>query len=331
VHRLLARQLKRHFGKDFDLDGFSPEMRAFIEMLDETYLTNDKERKLLENTISLNSEELYAAKKKVDQQNEALQHVNASLEQKVSERTMELLEQTRRAEQANEAKSVFLANMSHELRTPLNAIIGFSQILVKRPDINDKYKEYIKKVNIAGQNMLILVNTLLDFSKVEDGKIDFMPQPFRLANVIDELKVLFEYQASEKQIEMQFPDLADAEVSADMQLLKQVLINLLSNAIKFSPDNSRVELHYSSDGTRHRFAVVDQGAGIAPEELETLFDAFIQGEASKNLSIKGTGLGLNLSKKIIEEYHHGRIYCESELGSGSTFFVEIPVGLEERS
>ena len=325
MHRLLARQLKRHFGKEVDITTFSPEMQAFIAMLDETYTTNDKERRLLENTIGLNSEELYAAKKKVDQKNAQLQQINESLEEKVAERTRELLEETRRAERANEAKSVFLANMSHELRTPLNAIIGFSQILFKRPDINEKYKEYIKKVNIAGQNMLILVNTLLDFSKVEDGKIDFLLQPFRLKSVVDELKVLFEYQAGEKEIEVRYPDLSDEQVMGDVQLIKQVLINLLSNAIKFSPRNAQVELRYAADASWHRFAVVDKGAGIAPEEMKTLFDAFMQGEASKNLSLKGTGLGLNLSKKIIETYHHGKIYCESEPGSGSTFVVEIPV------
>lgn len=325
MHRLLSRQLARKFGKDHNRDDFSPELQAFLEIVSETYENYDKERRLLENTLELNSQELYAAKKSVEEKNDALQNVNTLLEEKVEERTKELLVQKRAAEEANETKTRFLANMSHELRTPLNAIIGFSQILQKQLGEQDRSRSFIDKINIAGQNMLVLVNTLLDFAKVEDGKVVFTPNEVAIVAITSELSILFEHQTMLKSIKLTLPLLQESQtIIADAQLLKQVFINLISNAVKFSPQNSEVILSYEQRDDKHIFAVQDFGDGISQEELETLFEPFVQGKASQNLSLKGSGLGLSLVKKIVEEIHGGRVWCESVLTEGSRFIFEIP-------
>jgi signal transduction histidine kinase len=228
-------------------------------------------------------------------------------------------------EGANEAKSKFLANMSHELRTPLNAVIGFSQILMTRNDIAQNYQSQIQKIHIAGQNMLNLVNTLLDFSKIEDGRMDFHPQELELSSLFDEIAILLEGQAKMQAITIEWPKIDEhVKVVADKQLFKQVLVNLVSNAVKFSPQDSRVDIYYDRIEEYHRFEIKDYGSGISAEDLLKIFNPFEQGASAKSVANKGTGLGLSISKKIVEEIHGGKIWCESELGQGSKFIVEIP-------
>ena len=329
MHRLLVRQLKRKFGKEYDVEQFSPELKSFIDTVSETYENYDKEKKLMENTLSLNSDELYSAKKSVEEKNTALQNINNSLEEKVEIRTKELLIAKQNAEEANATKSRFLANMSHELRTPLNAIIGFSQILRRRMSDEDKNKSYIEKISTAGENLLILVNTLLDFSKVEDGKVDFIPHEIILKDIFNQLEILFEHQSAEKNIRLILPNLERSEIIvADAQLLKQVFINLISNAVKFSPSESDIIVKYERKVDKYQFSVQDFGKGISQKELETLFEPFVQGEASQDLSLKGSGLGLSLGKKIVEDIHKGKIYCESIPNKGSTFIFEIPSNIK---
>lgn len=326
MHRLLLRQLRRRMGKAFDLNALEPDCRELLESISATYDEYDKERRFMENVLDLNSRELAEAKYRVEEQNALLHATNQRLEEKVAERTAELEAAKQLAEEANAAKSRFLANMSHELRTPLNAIIGFSQILQLRQDLRHDYRQQVEKIHIAGHNMLMLVNTLLDFSKIEEGKMEYRPRTIDLTTLFKELKVLFEYQCAQQGIVLELPS-PDGEQTliADPQLLLQVLINLISNAVKFSPGGSSVTVTYALCDSGHRFSVTDQGAGIAPDELHTLFEPFTQGEAAKSLSVKGSGLGLNLCRKIIEELHGGRIRVESSLGEGSRFYFDIPV------
>jgi signal transduction histidine kinase len=226
-------------------------------------------------------------------------------------------------QEASKAKDTFLSSMSHELRTPLNAIIGFSQILMVKPDTPETIKGVIEKIHISGKNLLTLVNTILDFSKIESGKMDLFIDPFEMQALIDEVKILVEPMAEKKQIALLLDLKEPLIIKADRQLIKQVILNLLSNAIKFSPQSTAIVLEYMKEEQFHCFAIRDQGVGIDHDQIATLFDPFTQIREHQNESIKGTGLGLAIVKKIIE-LHHGKIWIESVPGEGSTFFIALP-------
>jgi signal transduction histidine kinase len=227
------------------------------------------------------------------------------------------------AQEANRAKDTFLSNMSHELRTPLNAIIGFSQILAHRSDLSDGVKSIIEKINISGKNLLTLVNTLLDFSKIESGKMELQAIEFNLAQLMSEVIILVESMAQKKELSLQLHVDTKLVLMADRQLFKQVLINLITNAIKFSPHSSIINLEYHREQNKEIFGIRDQGIGIDATDIATLFDPFVQIREKQDGSIKGTGLGLTIVKKIIE-LHGGEIWVESIVGEGSCFYFSIP-------
>lgn len=227
------------------------------------------------------------------------------------------------AKEANIAKDTFLSSMSHELRTPLNAIIGFSQILMVKPDISNGVKGFIEKIHISGKNLLTLVNTILDFSKIESGKMDIMIESFEIQELIDEVKILVESIALKNNITLSLELSKPINIYADRQLIKQVLVNLLTNAIKFSPDFSSIELEYRHANGFEVFVVHDHGVGIPNDQIASLFDPFTQIREHQNEAIKGTGLGLAIVKKIME-LHNGKVWIESVLGKGSSFFIALP-------
>lgn len=236
-----------------------------------------------------------------------------------------------RAESANRSKDMFLANMSHELRTPLNAIIGFSQILQVKQEIPDNLKPYIQKISIAGNNLLNIVNTILDFAKLEAGKISFHPKMVFLSQLIEEVMVVVTPMAQNKGITLSFPSEISLGLYIDQQLIKQVLVNILSNAIKFTPEGGEVKFEIAFDGAKksYRLSVCDNGVGIAKEDMAKLFQAFSQVDNSMQSASKGTGLGLVIVKKIIEDLHQGEVWVESEVGKGSCFYFTIPVSQNE--
>ena len=230
--------------------------------------------------------------------------------------------------EANRLKSEFLANMSHELRTPLNAIIGFSEFLVdERPGpLNAKQKEYLQDVLNSGQHLLQLINDVLDLSKVEAGKMELFPETFTLPAAVDEVCSVIHPLATKKNITLR-KEIAPtvANVTLDQQRLKQILYNLLSNAVKFTEDGGRVEILATRfDAKWLRLQVRDTGIGIKPEDLGKLFIEFKQLDSSYARRYQGTGLGLALTKKIVE-LQRGSITVESEPSKGSTFTVSLPL------
>ena len=263
------------------------------------------------------------AEKLLENKSLELYEANQSLEQKVKERTEELEAALNEANVAQKAKDAFLSTMSHELRTPLNAIIGFSQILEKQPDIPQKIKPFIEKINISGNNLLKLINTILNFSKIESDNMHLNKQSLHVRSFIHELIVLIEPQAEAKSIKVD-TNIEENIITADMQLLTQALLNILSNAVKFTHNGGKISLVSKIKDNNFTLSIYDNGVGISKENQAKLFKPFIQIDNQYQSKINGTGLGLYLTFKIIE-LHKGKIEIKSELNKGTCFSISLPL------
>ncbi|HEX4084748.1 MAG TPA: ATP-binding protein [Chthoniobacteraceae bacterium] len=233
----------------------------------------------------------------------------------------------RSLQEASRMKSEFLANMSHELRTPLNGIIGFTEFLAdeKPGPLNSKQKEYLADVYNSAQHLLRLINDVLDLAKVEAGRVDLKPEEFDLGTAIIEVCAVVKGIANKKSVLIQAEPLEDVNVTLDKQKFKQVCYNLLSNAVKFSDAGGTVKITAGRRGTEHiEVCVADSGIGIREEDMERLFREFEQLDSGASRRFEGTGLGLALTRKLVE-CHGGTITVKSEFGKGSVFTVTLPI------
>ena len=233
-------------------------------------------------------------------------------------------------EEASRHKSQFLANMSHELRTPLNSIIGFSVVLSERMfgDLNDRQAEYVRDIHTSGQYLLSLINDILDLSKVEAGRMDVDVRAISLRETLEHGLMMFEERAMRHGISfgLELDDGLD-EIEADERKLKQVMFNLISNAVKFTPDGGHVDLRIWQIDDAVYINVIDTGVGIAPGDLEHLFDDFRQvGRGGSNE--EGTGLGLAISRRFCR-LMGGDLSVSSVYGQGSTFTVRLPASMRD--
>ena len=278
--------------------------------------------------------------KALEDKTKALEELNENLEKKVMERTEEFEKINRELERANQLKGRFISNMSHELRTPLNSIIGFSDVLLERTfgDLSENQERYVKNIFSAGKHLLELINNVLDIAKIEAGKYEMVYETFPIGTIADEVINIMMPLAENKFIEI-VVSIGEgiSDVTADKVKLKQILYNLLSNAIKFTPEGGKVgitiAMEENIDGRYPwaipelefvRFSIWDTGIGIGPEDKEKIFDEFEQADSTFSRKYGGVGLGLALTKKLIE-LHGGNITLESTLGEGSTFSFLIPV------
>ena len=240
----------------------------------------------------------------------------------------EMLEaQNREVQQANRLKSEFLANMSHELRTPLNAIIGFAQLMHdgKVGAIAALHKEYLGDILGSSRHLLQLINDVLDLAKVESGKMEFSPEPVSLTKLIGEVRQILQALSASKRLAVEVEVSPAVErLIIDPAKLKQVLYNYLSNAIKFTPAEGRIKVHAVAEGAdKFRLEVEDTGIGIVADDIEKLFAEFRQLESAATKKHQGTGLGLALTKKIVNA-QGGEVGVRSTPGRGSVFYAVLP-------
>jgi signal transduction histidine kinase len=243
----------------------------------------------------------------------------------------ELQERSRQLEVASRHKSEFLASMSHELRTPLNAVIGFSDVLLERMfgDLNDRQEEYIRDIRDSGRHLLELISEILDLSKVEAGRMELDLAPVSLSAVLEHGVTMIHERANRRGVSLALECERDPGlVDADELKLKQVVLNLLTNAVKFTDAGGSVRVTAHADGEWAQVEVRDTGIGIAEDEQARIFEAFQRGGRGVRTSTEGTGLGLTLSKRIVE-LHGGRLWMQSRLGEGSTFAFAIPMAQAE--
>lgn len=269
----------------------------------------------------------------VEHYSKKLVETNNDLEKRVEERTQELKEKNdklilakEKEEESNKVKEQFMASISHEIRTPLNAIIGFQELLRDTP-LNEEQKEFLHSIDFAGRNLLVLINDILDLSKIEAGKFVFNETEFDFRNTIRSVVELMEYRATDKSISISFEvdEAIPTYVFGDQARLSQVLINLVGNAVKFT-EKGFVKiivklLSESKKDVRCEFRIEDSGIGIPKDKLKIIFDRFTQGSSDTTRKYGGTGLGLSIVKEIVE-LQGGKIGVESELGVGSIFHFE---------
>lgn len=250
----------------------------------------------------------------------------------------QLSEALQAAQIASESKTTFLSNMSHDIRTPMNAVLGFTTLLARDAENPAKVREYTKKITASGQHLLSLINDILDISKIESGKVVLNLERFSLSDVISSADAIIQPMAKARcqTFHTEVTGIRHEYLMGDETRLNQILINLLSNAVKYTPEGGHIWFRvmglkqHSSQYEHIRFEVEDNGYGMTPEYLETIFDAFTRAENSTTNKVQGTGLGMAITKSIVE-LMGGTIQVSSEVNRGSLFRVELELRIQEET
>ena len=321
-HPLLERQLKR---LGLTAESLPAPVAELLELVDRTYRTADQDRYLLERSLTISSREMQSLY-------EALREASES---RVSEMEKAVREARASAEAASRAKSEFLANISHEIRTPLNAVIGMTSVLLGS-ELSAEHRDHVQTIRKSGEALLALINEILDFSRLEAGRMPLEEHPFLLRERIALAFELVAQEARRKGLHLSWeaaPGCPDVLIG-DAARLQQVFLNLLYNAVKFTP-SGEVTLQAGlvseeGEGVVLRFRISDTGVGLPPGRIEELFGPFLQADASTSRRYGGSGLGLAISRRLVERMG-GEITAQGEPGRGSifTFTVRFRRGNEE--
>ena len=268
----------------------------------------------------------YELKRMVNKRTAELQKSHDELEDKVEERTKELIIANVQLKELDRLKSMFLASMNHELRTPLTSIIGFTNWLLmgSEGDLNEEQHKQLDIVKVSADHLLDLINDLLDISKIEAGQVTLNIEEFNISEVVNEVRTSLIPLTKSKNLELIYDIVEDIKIKSDKRRTKQILMNLVGNAIKFT-DCGKVTLDMKViDKDYIKIAISDTGIGIKSEDIKNLFKPFQQINTISNKKQQGSGLGLYISKKLIDLLH-GTISVKSKLGEGSEFSVILPI------
>ena len=251
-------------------------------------------------------------------------------------RNQALSEALEAAEDANKAKTAFLSNMSHEIRTPMNAIIGLDNIALNNPDISDETRDHLEKIGDSAQHLLGIINDILDMSRIESGRMTLNNEEFSFAKALEQVNTIIQGQCRDKGLEYECHvkgHISDYYIGDDMKI-RQVMINILGNAVKFTPEGGKVtflveEIARFDGNATLRFTIRDTGIGMSPDYLPRIFDAFSQEDATTTSKYGSTGLGMPITKNIVE-LMNGNIQVESEKGVGTVFTVVVTMKESDR-
>jgi len=276
-------------------------------------------------TLQERTEKQQKAEEELIKHREHLEELVKKRTSELEENTVELEKVNIRLQEADRLKSIFLASMSHELRTPLNSIIGFTGIILQgmSGEVSQEQRKQLTMVKNSASHLLSLINDLLDISKIGAGKVELLIEEFDLSALVREVENSFKVAAEEKDLKVSLRTPKGLTIKSDERRIKQVLVNLVGNAIKFT-DKGKIEIKMTEKDGRVQIAVRDSGMGIRKEEMGRLFKAFSQISNEDRPKQEGTGLGLHLSKKILDLLG-GEIKAQSEFGKGSVFTFTLPL------